>query len=207
VDDLVSLLLSFIALVQLPYTRNSELDHTTIYNYQNYAASEFGQIALLGALMTAGTIISAVLKPPIARISDVVGRAETYVAVVIFYIISYVLCASAKSFARYAGGYVIYCIGQTGMQILNQVIVADITSSRCRGLANGLVNLPFMIIPWASAFIVDSALANIGWRWGEFSISGAFFWSQHSPFGVQQHPYFQSYNGHFIVQAQIERLN
>lgn len=116
--------------------------------------------------MTAGTIISAVLKPPIARISDVAGRAETYVAVVIFYIVSYILCASAKSFAQYAGGYVIYCIGQTGMQILNQVIVADITSSRWRGLANGLVNLPFMIIPWVSAFIVDSALVNIGWRWG-----------------------------------------
>ncbi|KEF63827.1 uncharacterized protein A1O9_01805 [Exophiala aquamarina CBS 119918] len=151
---------------QLANVQNSELDHATIYNYQNYAASDFRQIALLGALMTAGTIISAVLKPPIARISDVAGRAETYVAVVIFYIISYILCASAKSFAQYAGGYVIYCIGQTGMQILNQVIVADITSSRWRGLANGLVNLPFMIIPWVSAFIVDSVLANIGWRWG-----------------------------------------
>lgn len=50
--------------------------------------------------MTAGTILSAVLKPPIARISDVAGRAETYVAVVIFYIISYILCASAQSFAH-----------------------------------------------------------------------------------------------------------
>ncbi|ETI26155.1 hypothetical protein G647_02932 [Cladophialophora carrionii CBS 160.54] len=143
-----------------------ELDHATIYNYQNYAASDFEEVALLGALMTAGTIVSAVLKPPIAKISDVIGRAETYMAVVVFYVASYILCASAKGFGQYTGGYVIYCIGQTGMQILNQIIVADITSSRWRGLANGLVNLPFMIIPWCSAFIVDSALANIGWRWG-----------------------------------------
>lgn len=142
------------------------MDHTTIYNYQNYAASHFEEISLLGALLTAGTIVSAVLKPPIAKISDVGGRAETYVAVVVFYVVSYILCASAKEFGQYAGGYIIYCIGQTGMQILNQIIVADITSSRWRGLANGLVNLPFMIIPWCSAFIVDSALANIGWRWG-----------------------------------------
>lgn len=183
-DNIVSLVLLLITFSQLTNTQFSELDHATIYNYQNYAASDFGQIALLGALMTAGTIISAVLKPPIARISDVAGRAETYVAVVIFYIISYVLCASAKSFAQYAGGYVIYCIGQTGMQILNQVIVADITSSRWRGLANGLVNLPFMIIPWVSAFIVDNALSNIGWRWGEFSMSAPLFcpFSPHSMF-------------------------
>lgn len=145
---------------------SSELDHATIYNYQNYAASDFKVISLLGVLNTAGTIVSAVLKPPIANISDVAGRAETYIAVVIFYIISYILCATARNFGQYSGGYVVYCIAQTGMQILNQIIVADITNSRWRGLANGLVNLPFMIIPWISAFIVDSALANIGWRWG-----------------------------------------
>ena len=44
--------------------------------------------------------------------------------------------------------------------------MADITSPRSRGLANGLVNLPFMVIPWISAFIVDDALAYIGWHWG-----------------------------------------
>ncbi|EXJ73935.1 uncharacterized protein A1O5_02229 [Cladophialophora psammophila CBS 110553] len=82
------------------------------------------------------------------------------------YVVSYILCASAREFGQYIGGYIINNVDQTGMQILNQIIVADITSSRWRGLANGLVSLPFMIIPWCSAFIVDSVLANIGWRWG-----------------------------------------
>lgn len=68
------------------------------------------------------------------------------------------------------------------MQILNQVIVADITSSRWRGLANGLVNLPFMIIPWVSAFIVDGALANIGWRWGEYHVNLFNHFRPHSMF-------------------------
>lgn len=106
------------------------------------------------------------MKPPIAKVSDVAGRIEIYIAVVAFYVVSYILCATAKSFEQYAGGYVVYSIGATGMQILNQIIVADITSARCRGLANSLVSLPFMIVPWMSAFIVDSALATIGWRWG-----------------------------------------
>lgn len=106
------------------------------------------------------------MKPPIAKISDVAGRVETYICVVLLYIISYVLCATAQSFEQYAGGFVIYSVGATGMQILNQIIVADITTSRWRGLANGLINLPFMIIPWISAFIVESALTTVGWRWG-----------------------------------------
>ena len=85
---------------------------------------------------------------------------------VILYIISYILASSSHAFDQYSASYIIYCIGQTGMQILNQVIVADITNSRTRGLANGLINLPFMIIPWIAAFIVDSALVTVGWRWG-----------------------------------------
>lgn len=52
------------------------------------------------------------------------------------------------------------------MQILNQLLVADITTARWRGLANSLVNIPFMVIPWIAAFIVDSALVTVGWRWG-----------------------------------------
>lgn len=144
----------------------SELDNTTVYNYQNYATSEFQSISLLGALSTAGTIISAVMKPPIAKISDVVGRAETYCGAVLLYILSYILCASSKNFNQYAGGYIVYCIGQTGMQILNQLLVADITTARWRGLANSLVNIPFMVVPWIAAFIVDSALVTFGWRWG-----------------------------------------
>ncbi|RMZ88421.1 hypothetical protein DV736_g4345, partial [Chaetothyriales sp. CBS 134916] len=143
-----------------------ELDHTTMYNYQNYAASEFRQISALGVISAAGTLVQAVMKPPIAKISDIAGRAETYCAVVLFFIISYALCASSNRFAQYAGGYIIYSIGVTGMQILNQVIVADVTSSRWRGLANGLATLPFLVVPWVSAFISESAIDTIGWRWG-----------------------------------------
>jgi MFS family permease len=160
-------LVSYVSIYHTKFlTITSEMDHTVLYNCQNYAASDFGQIPSLGALQTAGTIIIAVMKPPIAKISDVAGRVETYICVVLLYIISYILCATAPSFEQYAGGYVIYSIGATGMQILNQIIVADITTSRWRGLANGLINLPFMIIPWISAFIVESALDTIGWRWG-----------------------------------------
>lgn len=39
-----------------------ELDNATVYNFQNYAVSEFEQVSLLGALSTAGTIVSAVRR-------------------------------------------------------------------------------------------------------------------------------------------------
>ena len=138
-----------------------EFDNATTYNYQNIATSEFQSISSLGALSTGGTIVAAVMKPPWARLSDVIGRAETYAITVLMYIISYTMTASAQNFNTYSGGYIIYCLGQTGMQILNQIIVADITSSKWRALANQLTSLPFLYVPWIAAFIVDSALKTV----------------------------------------------
>lgn len=51
-----------------------ELDNTTVYNYQAYATSSFNKVDMLATLATAGSIIFAVMKPPIAKISDVIGE-------------------------------------------------------------------------------------------------------------------------------------
>lgn len=98
-----------------------ELDNSTVYNYQNYAASSFNKLSFVAALGTATTIVSAVVKPPIAKISDVVGRGETYILTVSCYVVSYVLCAKASSFNMYAAGTIFYAVGQAGTQILDQV--------------------------------------------------------------------------------------
>lgn len=60
-----------------------ELDNSTIYNYQTFAASSFNELSLVAAINTASIIISAVMKPPIAKISDVIGRGETYILTVL----------------------------------------------------------------------------------------------------------------------------
>ncbi|KAF2217800.1 hypothetical protein CERZMDRAFT_92447 [Cercospora zeae-maydis SCOH1-5] len=64
-----------------------EFDNATMYNDPNFTTSEFRQVSLLGALSTAGTIVSAVLKPPVAKVPDIIGRTETYCFAVAFYII------------------------------------------------------------------------------------------------------------------------
>lgn len=58
------------------------------------------------------------------------------------------------------------CVATENSQWLYEILM--LTSCYCyrRGLANALVNLPFMIIPWIAAFIADSTLVTLGWRWG-----------------------------------------
>ncbi|KAE9406915.1 MFS general substrate transporter [Gymnopus androsaceus JB14] len=143
-----------------------ELDNSTVYNYQTVAASSFSQLSLLAAISTTVTIVSAVIKPPIAKISDVIGRGETYIITISFYILSYILCASSATIGVYAGGSVFYAVGQSGTQILDQIIISDISNARWRGFAIGISYFPFLITPWVSAFISDSVINGIGWRWG-----------------------------------------
>ncbi|RFU29512.1 hypothetical protein B7463_g6836, partial [Scytalidium lignicola] len=143
-----------------------ELDNSTVYVYQTYATSSFNELSLVSTLGTAGVIIFAVVKPPIAKLSNIIGRGETYIFTISCYILSYILCASAKSINAYAAGYVFYNIGQSGTNIMNDVIISDISSARWRGLAIGISFFPFLIMPWVSAFIVDSVVNGIGWQWG-----------------------------------------
>ncbi|KAI9730867.1 MAG: hypothetical protein M1834_005585 [Cirrosporium novae-zelandiae] len=143
-----------------------ELDNSTVYNYQNYATSSFNQLALLSTLSTATTIIQAVIKPTIAKVSDVIGRAETYMFAVSCYVLSYILCASSKTINCYAAGVVFYAVGQSSLNLLHDVIIGDVSSMRWRALAIGIAYTPYLLTPWIAAFIVDSVVNGIGWRWG-----------------------------------------
>ncbi|KAF4211347.1 hypothetical protein CNMCM5878_002815 [Aspergillus fumigatiaffinis] len=143
-----------------------ELDNSTVSTYRNFAASEFDQLSMLATLNTVTGIVAAVSKPPIAKLSDVLGRAETYIITVTCYVLSYILCASARSFDAYAGGCVLYALGQSGTSILNAIVISDISSMRWRGFVYNIPYLPFLVTPWISAFIIESVVNGIGWRWG-----------------------------------------
>lgn len=84
------------------------------------------------------------------------------------YILGYVLMASATSINGYAAGSVLYTMGQSGTNIMNDILISDITTARWRAFGIAVSFTPFLITPWCAAFIVDSVVApnGIGWRWG-----------------------------------------
>ena len=101
-----------------------------------------------------------------AKISNVIGRGQTYLITISFYILGYILMASASSFNTYAAGSIFYTVGQSGTNIMTDIVISDITTARWRAFAIGLSFFPFLITPWVSAYIVSSVVGGIGWRWG-----------------------------------------
>ncbi|KAI1453228.1 MFS general substrate transporter [Annulohypoxylon moriforme] len=145
-----------------------EIDNSTVYIYHNYALSDFQELSKRATLSTAGTIIFAVAKPPVAKLSNVIGRGGTYSLAISLYILAYIIMASATTFNAYAAGSVFYSIGQSATNLMNDIVIADLTTARYRAFGISLSFWPFLITPWTSAFIVDSVTApdGIGWRWG-----------------------------------------
>lgn len=52
------------------------------------------------------------------------------------------------------------------LQMLTQVVLADVTTLRYRAFASGLLSMPFVINTWISAEIAEGVLSGGGWRWG-----------------------------------------
>lgn len=90
----------------------SELDNSTVYIYNNYSTSQFNALSKLATLSTATTIIFAVIKPFIAKLSNILGRGQTLMITISFYLLAYILMASSTSINAYAAGMVFYSVGQ-----------------------------------------------------------------------------------------------
>ncbi|EMD31052.1 hypothetical protein CERSUDRAFT_163556 [Gelatoporia subvermispora B] len=142
------------------------LDGSTTYTYLAFATSAFGGHSLISSIQVAQSIIVACGKPVIAKLADATSRATAYLAVLIFYVVGYIVIASANNVGTVAGGIIIYAIGYTGLQLLTQVIIADITVLKWRGLVSSLTSAPFIINAFIGANISSAVIEHAGWRWG-----------------------------------------
>lgn len=143
------------------------LDSSTTSYYSVDASSYFKQhSSVLATLSIATSIISAVSKPFIAKISDITSRPYTYLLILGFYIIGYIIAATSKAVSAYVVGEVFVAIGGSGIDLTNDIIVADLTPLEWRGFASSMLSTPFIINTWFSGKIVNALEKRDQWRWG-----------------------------------------
>ncbi|KAJ5767538.1 MFS general substrate transporter [Penicillium manginii] len=143
------------------------LDSSTTSYYSLEASSYFRQhSSILSTLSIATSIISAVSKPFIAKISDITSRPYTYLLVLAFYVIGYIIVASCQTISAYIVGEVFVAIGSSGLDLTNDIIVADLTPLEWRGFTSSLLSTPFIVNTWFSGKIVQAIDSRNQWRWG-----------------------------------------
>ncbi len=101
-----------------------------------------------------------------AKIANVFGRLEAFSFSVFLYVIGYIQMAGSNNVRTFASAQIFYAAGNTGMQILQQIFIADTTDLLNRALFSSLPDVPFLITVWVGPPIAESLLARTTWRWG-----------------------------------------
>lgn len=141
------------------------LDGSTTYLYQPYATSSFDRHSMLSTLTIATSVIGAVCKPFIAKISDLTSRPIAYVLVLVLYVIGFIITACSPTIAAYVIGSVFIAIGQSGLDLMNSIIVADMTALKWRSFFTSMLAVPWLVTTWISGYIVQGVVSD-NWRWG-----------------------------------------
>lgn len=141
------------------------LDGTIRYTFQNYATSSYAQHSLMTTVNVIRSVVAAASQPTYARLSDTFGRFELFVIAIIFYVVGTVIESQAYDVNRFAGGAVLYQIGYSGVQLMLEVSLADMSTLNWRLFASFVPALPFIINTWVSGDVAAALYPAHSWSY------------------------------------------
>lgn len=121
-----------------------------------------GSYSSIGLFLT----LLAVIKPPMAKIADAFGRLEAFCVSILIYILGYIQMAASTNVESYVSAQIFYSAGSTGLQILQQVFIADSSDLLNRAFFALLPEFPFLVTVWLGPTLADAVLRTTSWRWG-----------------------------------------
>lgn len=74
--------------------------------------------------------------------------------------------AASDSVKTFAAAQIFYSAGGTGIQILQQIFIADTSDLLNRALWSSLPDVPFLVTVWVGAPLASDLLSHTTWRWG-----------------------------------------
>ncbi|CAO2652177.1 Nn.00g004600.m01.CDS01 [Neocucurbitaria sp. VM-36] len=135
-------------------------------NLTPYVTSGFEEHSLLTVINIVSNSMAAAVYIPTAKLLDLWGRAEGFATMVCFATLGLILMATCKSLATFCAAQVFYTIGFGGMIYCVDVITADASSLKHRGLAFAFTSSPYIITAFAGPKAAEGFYNNISWRWG-----------------------------------------
>ncbi|PNS15977.1 cell division control protein 42 [Sphaceloma murrayae] len=159
-----SLLIAYFSVYLMAFI--TSLEQQVTIGLSAFATSAFSTHSLLATILVVQSVVLSVVKPPMSKIADVFGRLEAFTICIFLYVIGYIMQAGSNNVRTYASAAIFYSAGQTGLQILQQIFVADTSNLLNRALVSTIPDIPFLINVWVGPEVTQSVLSGPGWRWG-----------------------------------------
>ncbi|KAL0944886.1 MFS siderophore iron [Colletotrichum truncatum] len=131
-----------------------------------YAASDFESHSLLPVINIVSSAMTASVYIPLAKILDLWGRAEGFLLMVSFATLGMILLAASQNLATYCAATVFWNVGWSGLIYSIDVMTADSTKLKNRGLAFAFTSSPYIITAFAGPKAAEGFLEKVSWRWG-----------------------------------------
>ncbi|KAL8695057.1 MAG: hypothetical protein Q9218_000425 [Villophora microphyllina] len=143
-----SLISAYLGIFLLAFFTSLEGQTTT--NLTVFATSAFSTHSLVATVLVVQGVVNgtAVIKPPMAKIANAFGRLEAFSISVFLYVIGYIQMAGSNNVKTFASAQIFYSAGNTGLQILQQIFIADTSDLLNRALWSSLPDIPFLITVW-----------------------------------------------------------
>lgn len=136
------------------------LDQGITSQFTVIAASSLGNHSEISAVSTAASIIRAISKPLLGKLSDITSRPTCYLIVLFVYVIGFVVAATCRGIAAYVVGISFTAFGKSGLDLLGDIIVADLTPLEWRAFWSGLLSSPFIITVFINGFIAEAMIPD-----------------------------------------------
>lgn len=159
-----SLIVAYVTLLVIANVTSLEIQVTGVMT--PLATSAFSSHSLLSTIYTVQGVVAAVIKPPIGKLADVFGRLESFSLAIFLYTIGYIQQAASRNVQTFASAQIFWAAGFNGLQVLQQIFVADSTDLLNRALFSTLFDVPFLWTTWAGPEVGQAILNTATWRWG-----------------------------------------
>ncbi|KAL5322888.1 hypothetical protein ACEPPN_010867 [Leptodophora sp. 'Broadleaf-Isolate-01'] len=142
------------------------MQSSILYNLLPFATSAFEAHSLLTVIYIVSNSMTAAIYIPLAKMLDLWGRAEGFLLMVGFATLGMILMASSNGITTFCVAQVFYSIGFGGLIYSVDVITADVSKLKNRGLAYAFTSSPYIITAFAGSKVSDEFYYNVSWRWG-----------------------------------------
>lgn len=141
------------------------LDLTVRSVFKTYATSSYANHSLYTTVNVITSVMAAASQPTYARLSDIFGRVELFVISIVFYSVGAIIESQSTNVQRFAAGAVFAQLGYSGVSLILQVSLADMSTLNWRLFASFIPALPFIINTWISGNVSSELLARHSWNY------------------------------------------
>ncbi|WP_019180870.1 MDR family MFS transporter [Microbacterium yannicii] len=141
------------------------LDHTVVATSLATIAGELGALEQMSWIVVGYTLASTVVMPVLGRLGDIVGPRAVFLVSLGVFLVASLVCGLAPDMGWLIAARLVQGMSSSGLQLMSQTIVAQVTSPRERPRYMAVIGAAFPI-----AILIGPVLGGLitdywGWPW------------------------------------------